>query len=202
MREPWVHLGRLWTNGDPFLAVDASLRDAWRGFSGDQYDEVVDLGPETTGIPVGAGRAVLIGADGVVRDDSWMEVFQADDGAIAVVQASGPDYPRVLTDALRYPDADDEDGDPLIVHSGELALFSAACDGTGPHSQPLAPARPGSVPSSHGRPSRDGDPGLMLTTTCTTFAFKVRWHTLLDDENCFARWLLIPHEPRDQPTPE
>ncbi|MFF0868583.1 hypothetical protein ACFYUV_42985 [Nonomuraea sp. NPDC003560] len=142
-----MHLGRLWTNGDPFLAVDASLRDAWRGFSGNQYDRLVDLGPETAGIPVGAGRAVLAGTDGVVRDDSWLEVFEADDGAIAIVQASGP-------------------------------------------------------PSSHGRPSRDGDPDLLVTTTCTTFAFKVRWHTQLDDENCFARWLLIPHEPRDQPTPE
>jgi hypothetical protein len=56
------------------------------------------------------------------------------------VQASAPDYPRVLTEALRYPDTDDEDGEPLIVHSGEIALFSAACDGTGPHSQPLVPA--------------------------------------------------------------
>src|SRR5262245_3079696 len=29
----WTHVGRLWTNGDPFLAVDATLRDAWLGFS-------------------------------------------------------------------------------------------------------------------------------------------------------------------------
>ncbi|YCK32839.1 hypothetical protein ACNF49_01660 [Actinomadura sp. ATCC 39365] len=41
-----MHLGRLWTDGDPFLAVDASLRGAWRGFSGNQYDDIVDLGPE------------------------------------------------------------------------------------------------------------------------------------------------------------
>ncbi|MGW0807202.1 hypothetical protein [Nonomuraea sp. NPDC002799] len=187
-----MHAGRLWTNGDPFLAVDASLRGAGHGFSNNQYDDIVDLDPEDTSIPVGAGWAALVGADGVVRDDSWMEVFQAEGGGIAVVQASGPDYPRVLTKALRYPDTDDEDGAPLIVRSGEIALFSAACDGTGPHSQPLVPARPGPVPSVHGRPSYDGDPGLLIATTCTRFAFKVRWYTQLDEESCFARWLLTP----------
>ncbi|MER7211938.1 hypothetical protein ABT340_33190 [Streptosporangium sp. NPDC000239] len=192
MRGPWVHTGRLWTNGDPFLAVDASLRDAWRGFSDDQYDDIVDLGPEDTSIPVGAGQAALVGADGVVGDDSWMEVFQAEDGGIAVVQASSPDYPRTLTQALGYPDTDDEDGAPLIVHSGEIALFSAACDGTGPHSQRLVPARPGPVPSVNGRPPHGADPGLLITTTYTTFAFKVRWCTQLDEESCFARWLLAP----------
>ncbi|MGA4995127.1 hypothetical protein [Nonomuraea bangladeshensis] len=187
-----MHIGRLWTNGDPFLAVDASLRGAWHGFSDNQYDDIVDLGPEDTSIPVGAGRAALVGADGVVRDDSWMEVFQAEDGGIAVVQASGPDYPRVLTEALRYPDTDDEDGGPLIVHSGEIALFSAACDGTGPHSQPLVPARPGPVPPVHGRPSHEDDPGLLISTAYTAFTFKVRWYTQLDEEGCFARWLLTP----------
>ncbi|MGW2213358.1 hypothetical protein ACWCSD_00085 [Nonomuraea sp. NPDC001684] len=48
----------------------------------------------------------------------------------------------------------------------------------------------------------NGDPGLRMTTACMMFAFKVHWHTQLDDENCFARWLLTPHEPRDQPAPE
>ena len=43
MHDPWEHIGRLWTNGDPFLAVDAALRSAWRGFSNDDYDLVVAL---------------------------------------------------------------------------------------------------------------------------------------------------------------
>jgi hypothetical protein len=75
-RGPWEHIGRLWTNGDPFLAVDAALRSTWRGFSNDDYDLVVTLSPEEdTSVPVGAGRGILVGADGVVGDDSWMEVF-------------------------------------------------------------------------------------------------------------------------------
>jgi hypothetical protein len=103
MSERWLHIGHLWTNGDPFLAVDSALRGAWHGFSEDQYDQIVHLSPQETSIAVGAGRAAVVGADGVVRDDSWMEVFVAEDGAIAIVQASGPDYRHMLADALRYP---------------------------------------------------------------------------------------------------
>jgi hypothetical protein len=112
MPDSWVHIARLWTNGDPFLAVDATLRSAWRGFSNDDYDQVVALSPEEdTSVPVGAGRGLLVGADGVVRDDSWMEVFTAPPGLIAVVQASGLDYPDILARALAYPVDDDQDGD-------------------------------------------------------------------------------------------
>lgn len=141
---------------------------------------------------VGVGRAAVVGADGVVRDDSWMEVFEAEDGAIAVVQASGPDYPYVVQGALHYPDVGDNLGDRLAVGSGELAVFSAASDGDGPYASPLVRARPGLVPSTHGRPPDGADPGILLTTKTTTFTLKVRWYTQLDDENCFARWLLLP----------
>jgi hypothetical protein len=89
----WVHVGRLWTNGEPFLAVDAVLRDAWHGSSDDEFDQIVEIDPQDTSIPVGAGRAVVVGGDGVVRDDSWIEVFAATSGLVAFVQASGPDDP-------------------------------------------------------------------------------------------------------------
>ena len=79
----WMHVGRLWTSGDPFLAVDATLRDAWQGFSNDQFSQVVELGPQDTSITVGTGRAAVVGADGVVRDDSWMEVFEVASGRVA-----------------------------------------------------------------------------------------------------------------------
>jgi hypothetical protein len=55
---------------DPLLAVDAALRDAWHGFSKSKYDQVVRLGWQDTSIPVG----------GVVRDDSWIEVFAGNNG--------------------------------------------------------------------------------------------------------------------------
>jgi hypothetical protein len=103
MRDRWVHVGRLWTNGDPFLAVDAALRHAWHGYSNDDYDQVIPLGWQDTSVRVGVGRAVLVGADGVVRDDSWIEVFATDTGLVAIVQASGPDYPDVLAKVLGYP---------------------------------------------------------------------------------------------------
>jgi hypothetical protein len=192
MPDLWLHVGRLWTNGEPFLALDAALRDAWHGFSDDEFDQVVGLGLQETSITVGAGRAVLVGGDGVVRDDSWIEVFEAASGRVALVQASGPDYPAVLAGALGYPDGEDEDGDTLRVSSGEMAIFSAACDGAGPHSTPLVSAQPGPVPPVHGPPSRGVDPGLLLSTAHTAYNLKVRWYTELDQHNHFARWLLIP----------
>jgi hypothetical protein len=189
--------GRLWTDGGPFLAVDAALRDAWRGYSNDDFDQVVELGQQHTSIPVGAGRAVLVGGDAVVRDDSWIEVFTAPGGPVAIVQACGPDYPGVLARALDYPDADDQHGDMLKVSSGELAIFSAAADGAGPYSVPLLTARPGPIPPVHGLPSGEVDPGLSFPTTHTAYQLKVRWYTELDDDNRFARWVLIPAQTND-----
>ncbi len=143
MRHPWVHVGRLWTNGEPFLAIDAALRGAWHGYSNDDFDQIVTLGWQVTSVPVGTGRAVLVGADGVVRDDSWMEVFESEAGLIAIVQASGADYPQALDRALAYPVADDQAGDELKAASGEIAIFSSADDGTGPYSGPGSRPSPG-----------------------------------------------------------
>ena len=198
MHGNWVHIGRLWTNGDPFLAVDAALRGAWLGFSNDDYDQVVTLSPEeVTSVPVGAGRGALVGADGIVGDDSWMEVFTTQSGCIAVVQASGPDYPDILARALAYPVEDDQDGDALTVDSGELAIFSAAADGAGRHSGPWIGAQPGPVPHVRG-PVTDGvGPGLLMPVPHNRYGFKVRWHTWPDEDHCFARWLLIPAAPHD-----
>ncbi|MFA1543482.1 hypothetical protein [Actinomadura monticuli] len=197
MSDSWVHVGRLWTNGEPFLALDAALREAWHGFNDDEFDRIVELGQQDTSIFVGTGRAALVGGDGVVRDDSWIEVFEAASGPIAIVQASGADYPEALARALHYPTTQDENGDTLTVRSGMLAIFSAAVDGTGPHSVPLLAAQPGPVPTVHGPPSRGVEPGLLLATAHTTYQLKVRWYTELDEDNCFARWLLIPVQAKD-----
>src|SRR6266496_653337 len=128
-----------------------------------------------------------------------MEVFEAASGRVAIVQASGPDYPDALARALEYPDADDEDGGTLNVSSGELAIVSAAADGAGPYSMPLLTARPGIVPPVHGPPpSREADPGLLFPSARTAYRLKVRWYTELDEDNCFARWPLIPVRPDDR----
>lgn len=192
MRDLWIHVGRLWTNGEPFLAVDAAFRGAWHGFSNDEFDQVVRLSVQETSVPVGTGQGLVVGADGVVRDDSWIEVFQAAGGAVALVQGSGPDYPGALTAALDYPDAEDQDGETLEVGSGRLAIFSAAEDGAGPYSTPLLTARAGPVPAVHGRPSDGIDQGLLLSAAQSAYRLKVRWHTRIDEDSCFARWLLIP----------
>jgi hypothetical protein len=197
VRDAWIHIGRLWTNGEPFLAVDAALRDAWQGLSNDEYGQIIGLGPQDTSVPVGAGRAVLVGGDGEVRDDSWIEVFAAAGGVVAIVQAAGLDYPDVLARALGYPDEGDQAADTLNVSSGELAIFSAVFDGAGPYSVPLLPARPGPVPPVHGPPSHEAGQGLRFSATYRAYQLKVRRYTELDQGDCFARWLLIPVEPHD-----
>jgi hypothetical protein len=93
---------------------------------------------------------------------------------------------------LGYQVDDDQDGDVISLDSGELAIFSAGCDGAGLYSQPLLKAQPGPVPVVHGPPTNEEDPGLLILVPHTEYKLKIRWHTWLDEDNCFARWLLIP----------
>jgi hypothetical protein len=51
--------------------------------SNDDFDRIVGLGPDQTGTDVGGTRAALVGGDGVVRDDSWIEVFRSATGTLA-----------------------------------------------------------------------------------------------------------------------
>lgn len=189
----WTHIGRLWTNGEPYLAVDTAVRRFWRGMSDDEYDRIVNMTQEETSIAVAGSTALLVGADGFVRDDSWMDVFESAGGTLAIVQASGPDYRGTLESALRYPTATDDVGDTLSVPSGEIAIFSAALDGTGEHAMPLSPPHPGPPPAEHGRPpSPEPNTGLLLPAHSNGYRLRIRWYTEIDNESCFARWLFIP----------
>ena len=172
--------------------MDSLSRRFWRGMSDDEYDRIVDLLPEQTSLTVGTATALLVGPDGVVRDDSWMEVFQAEDETLAIVQVSGPDYRTALDAALAYPYASDDRSSVLTVPSGELAIFSAALDGVGEQAMPLLAPAPGPAPVQHGSPSREIDTGLRVPTRHRAWTCRVRWYTEVDDENCFARWLLEP----------
>jgi len=107
---------------------------------------------QDTSVPVGTGQALLVGADGVVRDDSWMEVFESEAGLVAIVQASGPDYPDALARALGYPAADDQDGDAIAVSSGELASSAPQATVPGPTPMPWSPPAPGQCPPFTARP--------------------------------------------------
>ncbi|GAA1655475.1 hypothetical protein [Actinoplanes couchii] len=193
MRDEWIHVGRLWTNGEQFLAIDSAGRGDWRGDSDEEFDRTLELTPRETGLVVGTRTAVLVGGDGVVRDDSWIEVFRSESGVLAFVQAGGPDYRMALAAALACPDEDDLDGAVVGVDSSELAVFTAAADGDGEFANPFERARPGPVPAEHGPPPRGAGPGLLISTEgVAAYRLKVRWFTELDDESRFARWLLIP----------
>jgi hypothetical protein len=106
---------------------------------------------------------------------------------VAIVQAVGPGYRDALTQALDYPVSEDKDGETLKVSSAELAIFSAATDGTGPYSLPLLPAHPGPAPPIYGRPSHGVDPGILFPTAHTACKLKVHWYTELNENNRIAR---------------
>jgi hypothetical protein len=193
MRFSWTHAGRIWTNGEPFLAMDAPLREHWHGGTDeDAYETLCHLGWEHTSVPVGPGRAALVSTDGVVGDEGWLEVFTAGHGALAVVQVSGTDYGSLLAAALGFPADEDTPGDVIEVGSGGLALFSAALDGTGPDGAELVPASPGPSPVLRPPTSRRVEPGLLLAVDKGAYTLRVRWYTELGDDGCFARWLLLP----------
>jgi hypothetical protein len=89
-----------------------------KAFSNDQFGQVVRLGLRGTSIPVGAGRAVVVVADGVVRDDSRIGVFEAASGLVAIVQATGPTIRTCWPERSNPRTLGDEDGDTLKASSG------------------------------------------------------------------------------------
>ena len=64
MESTWAHIGRLWTNGEPYLAADFGISHLWLGSTEDEYfDRIVDLGPEEIGIAFGGEAAAVVGGD-------------------------------------------------------------------------------------------------------------------------------------------
>ncbi|WP_104523885.1 hypothetical protein [Blastococcus atacamensis] len=184
----WTHVGRFWTNGEPFLALDEDLLPAWHGLSGQAYEALVPhLTYELTSIPVGAGSAAVVLTDPEISDEGWLEVFRAHDGSIAVVQVNAEDYRGVLELALRYPTTGDQQGDAVTVTSGRLAFVSAALDGTGDDGALLMPESPGPTPSSDADVPDDGSP--LLVVPPGSFRLSVLWRTELTEDAVFARWL-------------
>jgi hypothetical protein len=196
MPRRWTHVGRCWSNGEPFLALDTELLSDWRGLSDGAYERLVpSLAYELTSVPVGDGRAGVILTDAEISDEGWLEVFRADDDALAVVQAFAEDYPAVLAAALDYPTDDDEPGDSIAVPGGRLALISAALDGTGPDGALLLPESPGPVPPSYEGDEGDIDTSPVLEVGPRTYSLSVRWMTELAEDVVFARWLLVSTSP-------
>jgi hypothetical protein len=188
----WTHVGRVWSSGDPYLVIDATLRGGWHGTAGDRVEARV----HPTSVPVGPGRAAVVAgaeASDVPSDETggWVEVFTAGPDTVAFVRVTGGDYGELLRSALSYPAAQDESGDVIEVSSGNLAVFNAALDGAGEHGAELASARPGPAPVS--RPPFDAAslPGLLLSLAVGGYRLYARRRTDLDS-GCFSRWMLSP----------
>jgi hypothetical protein len=196
-RSHWTHIGTVWTNGQPFLALDESLLPAWRGYSDEHYDRLVHLGPDVTSVTVGPGTAALISTDGTVYDEGWLQVYRADGPRIAVVQAAGRDYAQALTTALEYPDNEDEPGDTVGITSGTLVLLDACIDGAGEYSAPIQSEAPGPSPTHWPRYDNElaDTGGLRLNAPTDTYRLSVRWLTEVPGTDvCFARWILQPEK--------
>ena len=191
MARTWTHVGRCWTNGEPFLALDADLLGEWRGLSGQGYEALVPrLAYSLTSIEVGPGTAALVLTDPEVGDEGWLEVFRGDDGSIAVVQANAADYRGTLDAALFYPAAEDQEGDVVSVGSGRLAFISAALDGTGEDGPFLLPESPGPTPSSDALDDDAAtDASPLLVVPPGDFRLSVLWRTEVYHDAAFARWL-------------
>ena len=194
MPRAWTHVGRFWTNGEPFLALDETLLPEWRGESAGAYEDLVPrLDYELTGIPVGAGTAAVVLTDPEVGDEGWLEVFRGDDGSVAVVQVDADDYRDTLDVAVSFPRTADQAGEVVAVPSGRLAFISAALDGTGEDGAFLLPESPGPTPAS-GELTEDAstDASPLLVVPPGSFRLSVRWRTELHEDAAFARWLLTP----------
>ncbi|MDT0277058.1 hypothetical protein [Blastococcus goldschmidtiae] len=194
MSRTWTHVGRCWSNGEPFLALDGDLLPDWSGETGGYYERLVpDLDFDLTSIPVGPGRAAVVLTDAEVGDEGWLEVFRADDGAVAVLQVSAGDYPAAVAAALAHPEDAAEPGDHVAVPSGRFAFISAALDGAGVDAAPLRPESPRPLPGSADYDERQADAGgPLLRATAHGFRIWVQWRTALDGDATFARWLFVP----------
>jgi len=136
------------------------------------------------------GHAALIAIDGRPNDEGWIEVFAAGRDTIAFVFASGQDYPTTLAAALDRQHQRRWSGGALALHSGRLAVFSAALDGAGPYSSAFVPARSAPIPDAAPPMSTDPDPGLLLELDPGEYRFDVEPYVELGNELRFGRWTL------------
>ena len=110
-------LGRVWTNNDPLLAVDAEAAQAWTGLEGD-YQRILGATLEVGGL----GAAALMPE----MDEGPVETFALADGdllLVSVTAADSDDWPDFLAAVGRSPA---REVGRIDVPSGTLALFHAA----------------------------------------------------------------------------
>src|SRR3712207_7329297 len=88
MPRTWTHVGRCWTNGEPFLALDETLLPEWRGGGGggdggevSRPDQRLPVRPRRGGIARGVWIRPAGGGGG------WLEVVHAGERRGAVGEA-------------------------------------------------------------------------------------------------------------------
>ena len=110
-------VGRVWTDNDPLLAVDAEAANAWTGIEGD-YERISE-----SRVEVGGVTAVVLVPE---IDEGPVDVFELSDGDLLLVSVTAADadnWSEFLTAVGRSPT---RQIGRIEVPSGTLALFHAA----------------------------------------------------------------------------
>ena len=180
MSEPWIHIGRVWTNGEPLLAMDSSLVDAWD--SEERFDELVDLGSEATRIPVGGGFAGIIG-DSSVNDEGWIEVSNR--GETASPSSTSAASPRITRSRMHWPTQ------PTQMHTAAPSRFPAVNWRCSALRSTKSGTTAGLQAGLHVHAPCRGGHRTAGSPTRGAYRLQVRWRTRVADA-VFARWLLSP----------
>lgn len=110
-------VGRVWTDNDPLLAVDAQAANAWTGIEGD-YERISE-----SQVEVGGLMAMVLTPE---VDEGPVDVFALSGGdllLVSVTAADADDWSEFLTAVGRGPR---RQMGRVEVPSGTLALFHAA----------------------------------------------------------------------------
>ena len=109
------HLGRVWSDGDPFVLLDRALADGWEA-QVDDYEQLVvgALGRGEVEIAVGAGRGVLLG-------------HEAGEGALEVFRLGARDLLALIASYADEPDVEEMARDAAGVEASPLARIDVRC---------------------------------------------------------------------------
>jgi hypothetical protein len=187
----WTHIGRAWSNGEPFLALDGDLVPEWRA-TRDQCDALFSLSWSAATIRLHSGTAGIINFDGTVNDCGWLELFRNTHNQIAIVQAVGSPYPDVLRQALAYPPEQD-DATVVVCPSGTLVVWSSTLDGLEHAGSWLQDARAGQSPMAWDAGGTRYMGGVRISHAADHYRLRIRSATELGRDRTFARWTLRPY---------
>jgi hypothetical protein len=186
-----IHIGRIWSNGEPLLAMDASLLAAWRS-SEDQLVPIMSSGWDVTSGRIDGEDIGVVRFDATVNDSGWLELFKYANEQVVIVQAVGTPYRQVLDAALAFQSESDGNGSYVETRSGALVIWSSTLDGASDAASWLQVEEPGVPPEDWSESSTQHKGGLKIRVKSARYRLVARSMTELWEDASFARWKLAP----------